>query len=95
MLHKDDTFVRVQVKVATWIKAGRHRYLQCRTRLTKKYQSIQPADLYDLLVVVAPDGRLWAIPAPAIKSSNLCIDGTGPKNAQRSSWFKYQILGDP
>ena len=88
--YKDGSFKRVQVKTATWTKSGKYKYLPCRTRLTKKYQDINPSELYDLLVVVAPDDRLWVIPAESIVSSNLCLDGTGPSDNRRKEWLKFQ-----
>lgn len=83
-------FQRVQVKTATWIKSGHFRHLQCRTRLTKKYQDISPSELYDLLVIVSPDERLWVVPAGVITSSNLCLDGSGPRGNKRKDWLKFQ-----
>ncbi|WP_325341632.1 group I intron-associated PD-(D/E)XK endonuclease [Xylophilus sp.] len=82
---------KVQVKTATWNRSSPPwAYLQCRTQLTNKGQALLPADLYDLLVIVAPDGRrLWSIPAPLIKSTNLCLDGTRP-GRKPSPWAAFQ-----
>lgn len=83
-------FKRVQVKTATWNKSGPYKYLQCRTRLTKTHQGFKPSELYDLLVIVAPDGRIWVIPAEIVDSSNVCLDGDGPRALTRNRWQKFQ-----
>lgn len=69
---EDNGFKKVQVKTATMNKVGELHYLQCRTRLTNKYQSRKPKDLYDLLVVIY-EGELWVIPAEVIDSSNISL----------------------
>lgn len=86
VIDRRGSLLRVQVKTATWSKAGKNRYLQCRTRLTNKHQDIRPSELYDLLFVVAPAGRLWEIPAERIDSSNLSLDGP-------CRWDQYVIAG--
>jgi len=88
---EDTGFKRVQVKTATWIKSGNFKYLQVRTRLTKFHQDYSPKESYDLLVIVAPDKRVWAIPAETVTSSNLCLDGNCPNNSKRKKWTKFII----
>lgn len=65
-------FKSVQVKTATLNKSGGKSYLQCRTRLTNKYQDFKPSDLYDLLAVVY-NTELWIIPSKVIESSNISL----------------------
>lgn len=79
---------RVQVKTASWIQSGKNKYLQCRTRLTNRYQHHQPHELYDLLFIVADEGY-WCIPANEIQSSNLSLQNTGRNNVQ---WQQYKIM---
>jgi PD-(D/E)XK nuclease superfamily protein len=85
----DGEFRRIQVKTATWSTVGPFKYLQARIRLTKKYQDIKPSDLYDTIVIVAPDRRMWVIPANKVTSSNISVDGTGPSDKKRKTWQKY------
>lgn len=81
-------FRRVQVKTATWMKSGTGMYLQCRTRLTNKYQAFTCSDLYDILFVVGPDGELWEIPAEKIQSSNLSLKRSSGKSCE---WDDYRV----
>jgi hypothetical protein len=82
---------RVQVKSATWCKNKhqKYRYLQCRTQSTKKYKHIPITKLYDILAIVAGDGRIWLIPAEEVNSSNISLDGDGPNHKNRDKWRKY------
>lgn len=79
--------LKVQVKTATWVKAGNNKYLQSRTRLTNKYQDIKPIELYDIFFVVSDSG-LWEIPSSLIKSSNLCLQNTGKNRVQ---WQEFKV----
>lgn len=81
--------LKVQVKTATWTKSGNYHYLQCRTRLTNKYQAVLPEDMYDVLVIIHSD-RLWEIPADEITSSNLSLDTTNKNSRSDFRWSKYE-----
>lgn len=78
---------KVQVKTATWVKSGNHKYLQCRTRLTNKYQSRKPYELYDILFIIY-ENKYWEIPSYSIKSSNISLENTGENKVQ---WDIYKI----
>jgi hypothetical protein len=86
VIEKAGRFQRVQVKTATWVRSGKHSYLQARTRLTNKHQEKEPADIYDLFVVVH-GSNLWEIPAGEIDSSNLSL--------MRSSGSSLPIRWEP
>lgn len=89
VVSKPEGLRRVQVKTATWNRsAGKHHYLQCRTRLTNKYQTAKPFELYDEFVVVSAR-YLWVIPANLIHSSNLCLAGTKP-GYDDSEWMSFR-----
>lgn len=85
-------FKRVQVKTASWSTDPNGRgYLQCRTRLTNKYQGVAPSDLYDIFFIVS-GVRGWIIPAAKIDSSNLCLDALKPKNKTRKrKWGQFEV----
>lgn len=78
IIEKEGEYQRVQVKTATWNRASPpHKYLQCRTRFTNKYDE-EPSIAYDILFVVADIG-MWAIPTSELgKSSNICLAGSRP-----------------
>lgn len=80
---KDKKFSTVQVKIATWSKTGNNKYLQCRTRLTNKYQNIKPSDLYDLMFIVCGND-CWIIPSEHIESSNISLSG------KQNKWDIYK-----
>lgn len=85
---RDGVYRRVQVKTATWSRAGRFSYLQCRTRLTNRHQDRPPVDLYDLLLIVHGD-LCWAIPAALVDSSNLSLGSNNPC-AKPNRWEAFQ-----
>lgn len=76
---------RVQVKTASYVKTGSHKYLQVRTRNgnAKNHKKLIPED-YDLLFVVYEDDK-WLIPATVIDSSNLSLHTD-------SRWHKYKLV---
>lgn len=82
---------RVQVKTVTEIidQCGRP-YWRVRTRLTNKYQHHHPQELYDMLFLVAPDGRMWEIPSDVINSSNLSV---GKHSGRPTRWDTYRVTG--
>lgn len=84
--HPDRTLHRVQVKTATWSKAGAHSYLQCRTRIQNT--QTKPSELYDILFVIG-GGAMWAIPASEISSSNLSLNGT--RAGYQGKWDRYRV----
>ena len=88
VVDKGDRIYKVQVKTATYIKSGNHKYLQCRTRVTNKYK-VEPKQMYDMLLIIYKD-RVWEIPAYYIDSSNLSLDNTNNKSSVRNRWDKYE-----
>lgn len=78
---------KVQVKTATWVKSGNGLYLQCRTRLTNKYQGFTASDLYDTLFIVGPDEQYWEIPSGLITSSNLSLKRS---SGRPTKWDAFQ-----
>lgn len=78
IIEKNNVYQRVQVKTATWNSVSPpHKYLQCRTRFTNKYDE-SPMIAYDILFVVSDIG-MWVIPTAELgTSSNICLAGTRP-----------------
>lgn len=58
LINREGKTKRVQVKSASWMEQGGTRYLRASIRARRRYTKTD----FDLLVVVAPDGRVWSIP---------------------------------
>jgi hypothetical protein len=87
IVEKEGGYKRVQVKTACWITSGNNKYLQCRTRLTNKYQDVTPVELYDILFIISNIGY-WEIPSFEIDSSNISLQNTGRNKCR---WEEYKI----
>ena len=83
-----ESLVRIQVKTATWVKAGANQYLQVRTRLGGKDQEATPSSLYDFLFCVSDVG-CWEIPSGEITSSNISLANTG---ANKTQWKEFKVF---
>lgn len=85
-------FVTVQVKTATLNRSGRNGYIQCRTRLTNRYQKhLKPADIADIWVIVYRES-LWVIPGREIDTSNLCLGcDRGLTTKRHWKWEAFRV----
>lgn len=84
IIEKDKEFQKVQVKTASWNRAGPNSYLQCRTHTKNKYSAV---DGYDILFIISDIGY-WEIPTKLIRSTNLCLHNTGRNRCQ---WKKFKV----
>ena len=91
VVYKDNKLLRVQVKTAGWNfsnKNSEQGYLQCRTRLTNKYQDVPICEQYDILFIVK-DTHKWEIPSADIESSNLSL--LKHNSDKKYKWDKYKV----
>ncbi len=79
VIYRNGEYQAVQVKTATWSKAGAYEYLQCRVATTNKYSD----GVFDLLVVIKDDD-IWIIPRDELHSTNISLAGTHPDH--KSAW---------
>lgn len=89
VLEKDGKFDRVQVKKATWSKAGKFSYLQ--TRISgKNKQSNRPYKEGDVDTFAFSDMKdIWVVPASEIiGKTSICLGSDNPK-------YKIQAKYDP
>jgi len=62
---------KVQVKTAHWCTRNNSRFLRSTIRASKEYI----ASDFDLMIIVDPDGRMWAIPYEHIPTtSNIYLE---------------------
>ena len=81
--------LRVQVKTAVENKSGPWTYIQSRMLSTGKVK-YGPADgKYDIAFVVHGD-EMWAIPAVALKSSNISLGSNCPTYGG-CQWDSYRV----
>ena len=92
VIEKKGRFSRVQVKTATWSKAGKYKYLQCRTRSRNKCGSFKPKDAYDIFFIVGKES-MWEIPAQVIRGTNICLGGSNP-SYRTTKWEQFKIKKD-
>lgn len=87
VVEKHGVFKKVQVKTATWNKAGPYYYLQCRTRTGN---TSPEHHMFDVLFVVH-ETSAWEIPGEAIDTTNLSLKGTHPDYGG-TRWDDYQVI---
>lgn len=69
-----ENIVKVQVKTATWSKAGDVNYLQCRLKNRNLYSNMYRDGDFDKIVFVDGD-RLWIAPWEEVKGkTSICLD---------------------
>jgi|DEB0MinimDraft_10_1074344.scaffolds.fasta_scaffold03829_3 hypothetical protein len=90
VLDKEGKTFRVQVKTATWSKAGKWSYLQSRVHPCKS-TDYEEED-FDLWCVVYDD-VIWVIPWKEVfhSTTNLCLAGSKPGYQGQWDQYKYSI----
>ena len=82
-----DDCKKVQVKTATWSRAGNHKYLQVRlTDRTGIKRMYEDGDFDEMAIIDEND--IWIAPWKDIKGlTSLCLDGTKPGYKSQSELY--------
>ena len=73
--------LRAQVKKATWVRSGPHRYLQCRVQRPSRPPYL-PSD-WDFLFITDLE-RIWEFPFQAVENMTSLYLGTDNPNPRKS-----------
>lgn len=94
---KGNETLRVQVKKATWSKAGPYEYLQVRL-LGKKCgdsQRVYKLEDFDLLIIIEGDD-MWKVPVKeVIGKTSLCLKSTNPNPRKHSKDYNPDTWRNP
>lgn len=90
VVEKDNVFSKVQVKTATWSRAGPFKYLQVRlSSSNKNLRKYYTKEDFDLLAV-ADGNRLWIAPFSQIEGkTSLCLESTNPNYSKYKKGKDY------
>ena len=83
---------KVQVKKASWSKAGTHSYLQARLKGRNKYSIEYKDGDFDEVIFIEGNGDYWIAPWEDVKSlSSVSLKGTKESYSSRSSLYDPEV----